>query len=179
VSEYQGALDMVIDELKAKAGFGGAKLKINVQKDQYSNNGTISGELVLSGGKVSQKIQALSIKLICEWSTEYYTTEMNIAQTPVAGIIRPVVTSIQSQYELEEDRGKEVVLDLMLAKDIEIDPDEKKNFIFEIDISKIQKKTRNNDKWKLQARADIPYAKDAVTYREIKIEKPGNTLASR
>jgi len=162
---------MVIEELKAKAGFGGAKLKINVSKDQYSNDETIPGKLVLSGGKVSQKIQALSIRLIREWSTEYYTTEMNIAQTPAAGIIRPVVTSVQSQYELEEDRGKEVVLDIELAKDIEIEPDEKKNFVFEIDISKIQKKSGTNDKWKLQARADIPYAKDAIATREIKIEK--------
>jgi len=162
---------MVIEELKAKAGFGGAKLEIAVPKDQYSNDETIPGKLVLSGGKVSQKIQALSIRLIREWSTEYYTTEMTIAQTPVAGIIYPVVTSVQSQYELEEDRGKEVVLGIELAKDIEIDPDEKKSFVFEIDISKFQKKPGTNDKWKLQARADIPYAKDAVAAREIKLVK--------
>ncbi len=105
---------MVIEELKAKAGFGGAKLEIAVPEDQYSNNETIKGELTLSGGKVSQKIQALNIRLIREWSTEYYTTDMNIAQTPVAGIMYPVVTSVQSQYELEEDRGKDVVLTLSL-----------------------------------------------------------------
>ncbi len=162
---------MVIGALKAKAGFGGAKLKINLQKYPYSNDETISGELVLSGGKVCQEIQALSVRLIREWSREYYTTEMNIAQTPTSGIIRPVVTRIQSQYELEEDRGKEVVSDLELARDIEIDSDEKKNFIFEIDISKIQSRLGNNDKWKLQARAAIPYAKDAVACREIKIGK--------
>ena len=162
---------MVIQELKAKAGFGGAKLEFILPEDQYSNDETIKGELILSGGKVSQEIQTLNIRLIREWSTEYYTTEMNIAQTPVAGIICPVVTSVQSQYELEEDKGKEVVLDIELAKDIEIDPDEKKNFIFEIDISEIQKKPGTNDKWKLQARADIPYAKDAIATRKIKIKK--------
>ena len=162
---------MVIEELKAKAGVGGAKLEIAVPEDQYSNNETIKGELTLSGGKVSQKIQALNIRLIREWSTEYYTMDMNIAQTPAAGIICPVVTSVQSQYELEEDRGKEVVLGIELAKDIEIDPDEKKSFVFEIDISKFQKKPGTNDKWKLQARADIPYAKDAVAAREIKLVK--------
>ena len=162
---------MVIEELKAKAGVGGAKLEIAVPEDQYSNNETIKGELTLSGGKVSQKIQALNIRLIREWSTEYYTTDMNIAQTPVAGIMYPVVTSVQSQYELEEDRGKDVVFDVELAREIKIDPDEKKSFIFEIDISKFQKKPGTNDKWKLQARADIPYAKDAVAAHEIKIIK--------
>ena len=137
---------MVIEELKAKAGFGGAKLKIAVPRDNYSNDETIQGELILSGGKVSQKIQALNIRLIREWSTEYYTTEMNIAQTPVAGIMRPVVTSVQSQYELEGDRGKDVVWDIKLAREIEIDPNEKKTFSFEIDISKIQKNPGTNDK---------------------------------
>ena len=162
---------MIIEEFKVKAGFGGAKLEIAVPEDQYSNDETIKGELVLSGGKVSQKIQVLSIQLIHEWSREYYTTELNIAQTPVAGIIRPVVTSVQSQYELEEDRRKDVVLDIELAREIEIDPDEKKSFFFEIDIPKIIKKPEPNDKWRLQARADIPYAKDAVAAREIKIVK--------
>ena len=162
---------MVIDKLKAKAGFGGAKLKIVVPKDQYSDNETIQGELILSGGKVSQEIQVLNIRLIHEWSREYYTTELNIAQTPVAGIILPVVTSVQSQYELEEDRGKDVVFDIELAREIELDPDEKKTFFFEINISEIIKNPAPNNKWRLQARADIPYAKDAVATREIKIIK--------
>ena len=162
---------MVIEELKAKAGFGGAKLEIIIPKDHYLNDETIKGELILSGGKVSQKIQKLSIRLIREWSIEYYTTEMDIAQASTAGIIRPVATSIQSQYELEGDRGKDVVLDVELARGIEIDPDEKKSFNFEMDISKIQEKPGFNDIWRLQARADIPYAKDAVADRQIKIIK--------
>ena len=162
---------MVIEGLKAKAGLGGAKVKIAIPIDNYSDDETIRGELILSGGKVSQKIQVLNIQLIREWSTEYYAMDLNIAQTPVAGIMLPVVTRVQSQYELEEDRGRDIVLDIMLAEEIEIDPDETKTFSFKIDISKIPEKPRTNDKWKLQARADIPFAKDAVTACEIKIVK--------
>jgi len=36
-----------------------------------------------------------------------------------------------------------------------------------------------NDKWKLQARADIPYAKDAIATRKNKELKKEKTLTSR
>ena len=162
---------MDIDELKAKVGIGGAKLEIAIPKVQYSNDETIKGSLILAGGKVPQKIRTLNIQLVHQWNVEYYVTEMNIAGGPIAGMNPIDDISVQAQYELEEDRGNDVVSDIELAKDIGINPDEEKSFAFEIDIAKIREEPEPNEKWKLRARAGIPYAKDAVASCEIKIVK--------
>jgi sporulation-control protein spo0M len=164
---------MVLEELKAKAGFGGAKLKIHIPKDRYSTDETLRGEIILSGGKVIQEIKVLSISLIREWSWESYSTGMDMDFTP--GIPRaPYSTnsvSVQAQYELDSDKGCDEVLNIELGEDIEISPEEERKFSFEIDLSTIQREKGVNEKWKLKTRADIPFAKDAIASREIKIEK--------
>ncbi|GAI41810.1 unnamed protein product, partial [marine sediment metagenome] len=116
---------MVIEELKAKAGFGGAKLEIHIPKDNYSIDETLNGEVLLSGGTVVQEIKVLSIRLIREWSWESYSAGMDMDFGP--GIPRaPYSThsvSVQMEYELDGDKGSDEVFTAELGKDIEIKPE--------------------------------------------------------
>ena len=167
---------MVIEKLKAKAGFGGAKLEIHLPKDKYSLDEALKGEALLSGGKVPQEIQILSLSLIREWSWESYSTDMNMDYEPggQAGLETNCV-SIQSEYVLDGDKGNDEVLNIELGKDIEIIPEEKQKFTFEIDLSTIQREKGVSENWKLQARAHIPFAKDAIAEQAIELVKPGKT----
>ena len=77
--------------------------------------------------------------------------------------------SVQSQYELEEDKGEDEIYNVDLGTDIKIEPEQKITFPFEFDISKIRKENSVHGAWKLKARADIPFARDGLAEREIKI----------
>ena len=168
---------MVIEELKAKAGFGGAKVEIRIPKDKYRLDETIKGEVLLSGGKVIQRIQTLNIRLIREWSTESYAMDMAVAKLPtgegVGAALGPHRVRVDSQYELVGDSGKDTLANIELARNINIQSEEKIIFPFEINLLEIRKKEGASEKWKLQARADIPYAKDAVAECEVKIATQG------
>jgi len=164
---------MTIKKLKAKAGIGGAKIEILIPKEKYSLDETLEGEVLLSGGNVPQEITVLSISLIREWSWECYAAGWDMDYEP--GFSRgPYSTeriSLQSEYELDGDQGKDEVVHIELAKDLEITPGNDLKFFFKIDLSTIQVKKGINEKWKLKSRADIPFAKDAIAIREIKLNK--------
>lgn len=162
---------MVFDELKAKAGFGGVKVEILLPKNTFRRDESLEGEVQILGGKVSQKIQALNVRLIREWSWESYSTGMDMDFEP--GIARgPYSTdriSVQTQYELDGDRGKDKIANIELGKDIELQPKEKKIFPFKLDLSEIREEKGVQEVWKLKAQADIPFAKDSIVEREINI----------
>lgn len=50
----------------------------------------------------------------------------------------PGSVRVQSQYELEEDKGEDEIYNVDLETDIEVEPEQKITFPFGIDISKIQ-----------------------------------------
>jgi len=164
---------MVIEELKAMAGFGAVKLEIFIPKNKYKLDESLNGKVLLSGGKVNQDIVVLNIRLIREWSWECYSAGMDMDFGP--GIPRaPYSThsvSVEMQYELDEDKGTDEVLKIKLGNNIKVHPDEKKEFPFVFNLSSIQKEKWVNEKWKLQARADIIFAKDAITEQIIELVK--------
>jgi len=164
---------MAIEKLKAKAGIGGAKIEILVPKEKYNREEMLKGEVLLSGGKVAQEITVLSISLIREWNWECYVSGWDMTYEPgfSRGPYSAESISIEAEYELDGDKGKDEVLHIELAKDLEIAPDNELKFPFKIDLSSIQSEKGVNEKWKLKSRADIPFSKDAIATREIKIEK--------
>lgn len=170
---------MVIEELKAKAGFGGAKLVIHIPKDKYKRDEFLKGEVLLLGGRAAQKIKSINVRLIREWNTEGYVMDMQSAKLRTGcdfgAALGPDRVRVDAQYELEGECGKDTLSDIELARDIEIHPEEKKNFPFATDLSNIRPEEGVGEKWKLQARADIPYAKDAVAEFEIKIVHQNKT----
>ena len=164
---------MVIDELKAKAGSGGAKLDVHIPKSTYTRDELLKGEVRLVGGNVIQKITALTVRLILEWSTESYTMDMAIAKLPsgegIGAYLGPNRVRVDSQYELVGDSGKDIVAQIEIARNIAIHPDEKQTFPFQMSLQDIRSKEGASEIWKLQARADIPLAKDAVAECTVKI----------
>ena len=162
---------MVIEELKARVGFGGVKLEIEVPEKDFRNDELLRGRVNILGGKVIQTIDRLQLRLIREWSWEYYSSgwEMDLEPGMARGPYSTESISIQSQYELEEDKGEDEVYSVDLGTDIEVEPDQKITFPFEIDLSKIRNEEGVHEAWKLKARGDIPFARDAVAEFEIKI----------
>jgi len=164
---------MVIEKLKAKAGIGGAKLEIHLQKDKYSLGETLDGEVLLCGGKVTQEITVLSISLIRYWSWECYSAGRDLdLWGDGRGAQSTYSISDKSEYELDGDKGHDEVLNIELGKDLEIKPEEERKFSFEIDLSSIQREKGVNEEWMLKARADIPFAKDATSEKTIALVKP-------
>jgi sporulation-control protein spo0M len=152
---------MVFNDLKARAGFGGVAVAINLPRDDWRRDETIRGEIHLRGCNVAQEIRVLHLRLLREWSTEYYGME------PCSYPSNDTI--IEAQYELRGDKGQDEELDIALAKDILIFPGEEKTFLFEIRIPKKKRAAVAREDWKLQAHADIPHAKDAIAERMIKI----------
>jgi len=165
---------MIVEKLKAKAGFGGTQLEIRIPKEKFSLDEPLKGELLLSGGKVAQEITVLSVSLIREWHWECYAAGADIDYEPgfARGPYSSESISVQSEYELEGDKGSEEVLNIELGYNIEMKPEEKCTFPFSIDLFSIHPEEGVNEKWKLKARADIPYAKDAVSEQAIELVKP-------
>lgn len=165
---------MVIERLKAKAGFGGAKLEIHIPREKYRPDEVIQGEVILTGGRVAQEITELNIRLIREWSWEGYSMGWDMDYEP--GTARgPYSTdriSLQSEYELDGDQGSDEVLNIALGRELKIAPGDKLKFPFKIDLSTINREKRINEKWWFQARADIPFAKDAISKQAIKLIEP-------
>ena len=161
---------MVIDELRAKSGFGGAQLEIAIPKIKYTKREHVSGEVHLLGGKVDQKINHLHLRLIRQWKWECYAMGADMDLFP--GGSNPYSTervSIQTEYELNGDKGQDEILDIELVKDIEIHAGQKEIYPFDIKLTKVKREEGVQETWKLNARADIPYAKDAIAEREINI----------
>ncbi len=165
---------MVIERLKAKAGFGGAELEIHIPREKYRRDETIQGEVVLAAGRAAQEVSELKIRLIREWSWEGYSMGWDMDYEP--GTARgPYSTdriSIQSEYELDGDRGSDEVLNITLGKELKIAPGDKLKFPFEIDFSEINSEKAINEKWRLQARADIPFARGAISEQAIELIEP-------
>jgi len=164
---------MVIEKIKAKAGFGGAKVEIHLPKDKYSLSETLKGEVTIIGGKVEQEITILTITLIRDWSWECYSAGRDIdLWGDYRGAQSTASISDQAEYELNEDKGMDEVLNIELENNIEIKPEEERTFAFLINLSSIQLEEGINEKWKLKARADIPFAKDAFSEKEIELVPP-------
>ena len=160
---------MVIEELKARAGFGGVKLEIDIPEKKFRNDELLRGKVNIRGGKVIQKIDRLQLRLLREWSYEYYGMGMDYQPGMERCPFTPGRVRVQAQYELEEDKGEDEIYSVDLGTDIEVEPEQKITIPFEIDISKIRKEKGVHEAWKLKARADIPFARDAVAEREIVI----------
>ena len=158
---------MVIEILKAKAGFGGVKLEIHIRKDEYRRNEPLCGEVHVLGGRTAQKIRALNLRLLRLWSTESYGMDTQLASN--RSMPRETADSISAQYMLEGNKGKDEILHIDLGMDIEIHAGQRRIFPFEINLSKIKREEGVQESWKLQAKADIPYARDAIAEREIKM----------
>ncbi len=168
---------MVIDELKARAGFGGVTLEIEIPDKKWRNDELLRGKVNILGGKVIQKIDRLQLRLIREWSWEYYRTgwDMDLEPGMARGPYSTESISLQSRYELEEDKGEDELYNVDLETDIEVEPEQKITIPFEIDISTIREEKGVNEAWKLKARADIPFARDALAECEIKIAASDKT----
>ena len=162
---------MVIDELKARAGFGGVTLEIEIPEKKWRKDELLRGKVNIRGGRVIQKIEHLQLRFIREWSWEYYEMGMDLDYHPATGRgpWTPGEVSVQSPYELEEDKGEDEIYNVDLGADIKIEPEQKITFPFEFDISKIRKEKSVKEVWKLKARAEIPFARDGLAAREIKI----------
>ena len=158
---------MVIEKLKAKAGFGGVKLEIHIRKGEYRCNESLCGDVHVLGGKTIQKIRALDLRLLRLWSTESYG--MDTLLEPNISMPRETSDSISAQYMLEGNKGKDEILHIDLGMDIEIHAGQRRIFPFEINLSKIKREEGVRERWMLQAKADIPYARDAVAEQEIKM----------
>ena len=160
---------MVIEELKARAGFGGVKLEIEIPEKKWRNDELLRGKINILGGKVIQKIDRLQLRFIREWSYEYYGMGMDYQPGMDRCPFTPGRVRVQAQYELEEDKGKDEVYNIELGTDIKVEPEQKITFTFEFDLSTIRKEKGVHETWKLKARADIPFTRDGVAEREINI----------
>ncbi len=164
---------MAIEELKAKGGFGNAQLEIKIPKTEYKKGEHIRGEVCLLGGKVDQQINNIDLHLVREWEWECYAMGADMDLVP--GGSNPYSTervSIQTEYELNGDKGQDEILKVELAMDIEVHSGQREVFPFDIKLPKLKRKEGVKESWKLRARADIPYAKDALAEREVKIAPP-------
>ncbi len=162
---------MVIEQLKARAGLGGAKLEIRVPGGRFRRDETLQGEVILTGGRTAQEIAELSIRLIRKWYWEGYSLGWDMDYEPGTGR-GPYSTdriSVQAEYELDGDRGSDEVLNIVLGKELKIALGDKLKFPFEMSFSGIQGEKGVNEKWKLQARAIIPFARDALSERSIEL----------
>ena len=167
---------MVIEELKAIVGVGGAKLEIQIPKTNYKFDEALKGKVLLLGGKVDQEITVLDICLIREWSWEVYSVGRDLdLWGDGRGAQSPFSVSAQGEYEIDGDKGKDEIFRIELANDFRVQSGDKKEFPFLFNLSSVQKEKGVNEKWKLQARADIPFAKDATAQQEIDIIAPSKT----
>ena len=164
---------MVIDKIKAKAGFGGAKVVIHLPKGKYKLSETLKGKVTIIGGKVEQEITILNISLIRDWGWECYSAGRDIdLWGDYRGAQSTASISDQAEYELNEEKGSDEVLNIELESNIKIKPEEERTFPFSINLSSIQLEEGMNEQWKLKARADIPFAKDAVSEQVIRLVSP-------
>jgi len=166
---------MVIDRLKAKAGFGGATVEIRLPKEKYTLSETIKGEVRLTGGKVAQEIRVLNISLIRDWSWECYSAGRDIdLWGDYRGPQSTASISDQAEYEFNEEKGSDEFLNIELGSNIIIAPEEERTFPFAIILSSIQLEEGMNEQWKLKARVDIPFARDAFSEKAIELVSPLN-----
>ncbi len=165
---------MAFDEIKARVGRGGAGFEIKLPRDKYREGETIQGEVHILGGRVIQKLDAIQIKLVREWNTEFYKT---IAVTRDPGVHIGELAyrgEYVEEHVIEGDSGKDVLVDIELARDYTIQPGEKEAFPFSLSIPKVKKEGGAREVWKLEVRGDIPFAKDALAEKTIKImREPG------
>ena len=164
---------MGIEELKASVGVGGAKLEIYIPKPNYKLDESLNGKVLLLGGKVKQEISVLDICLIREWSWEVYGVGRDLDFWGVGGGAESTMSiSAQGEYERDEDKGTDEIFRIELATDFRVRAGDKKEFPFRFNLSSIQKEKGVNEKWKLQARAYIIFAKDATAQKEINLIIP-------
>lgn len=159
---------MAIEGFKARMGYGGATIEIRLRKDEYRKDEPLHGKVDLMGGKTAQKVRSIHLRLVREWSTERYITDMEIGLgSESRGGQFSFAGGIQHQYEIDGESGIDEVDKIELGEDFKIGPGERRTFPFEIDLSSIQKEKGVREAWLLQARADISCARDACCERRI------------
>jgi len=157
-------------------GFNSIELKIILPKTKYSQEEQLHGEVHLLGGKLDQKINAIHLSFIREWKLEFYAVGTDIDFLP--GGSHPYSTarvSMQAEYELQENSGQDEIWKIELATDITIHAEQKVIYPFEAKLPKVRIEEGRKEKWRLQAKADIPYGDDVVTQQKIKIVVPSKT----
>ncbi len=155
--------------MRAKAGYGGVEVEIHIQKGEHRGGGLLRGKVHLLGGKSTKKVRCLHLRLFREWSTERYEMDLDVAVAPGwSGVPVPFVDSVEAQYDLEGEKGKDELLHIELARDIQIHAGERRIFPFEIKLPQKRMEEGVSEAWKLQAQADIPLARDAFVERKIK-----------
>ena len=167
---------MVIEELKAKAGFGGAKLEIRIPKDCYQSAEVLEGKIILKGGNVDQKIRRLTVSLLRGWSWESYSVGGDLDYEP--GIARgPYSTdriSMETRYEFDGDKGVDEISKIELSGVFTIRAEERNEFSFSFELPGIRKEAGVEENWKLRARADLPFGRDPFAEKAIEIIETDN-----
>jgi len=138
---------------------------------------SLNGKVLLLGGQVKQEILVLDICLIREWSWEVYSVgrDLDFWGSWTGGTIYNERKRPKVNMNVDEDKGTDEIFRIELATDFRVRAGDKKEFPFRFNLSSIQKEKGVNEKWKLQARADIPFAKDATAQQEIDIIAPSKT----
>ena len=157
-------------------GFNSVKLKIILPKTKYSQEEQLHGEVHLLGGKLDQKINTIHLCFIREWKSEFYAVGTDLDLVPGGSL--PYSTarvSMQAEYELQEDSGQDEIWKIELATDITIHAEQNVIYPFEAKLPKVRIEEGFQEKWRLQAKADIPYRNDVVTQQKIKIAVSSKT----
>lgn len=119
------------DKLLVAAGIGSARVETKLERAQFVPGDTIRGVTTVTGGKVSQPVDDVYLDLVC------------------------------SYYDGEETRSWHSLLHHRLFEAFEIQPEETREFPFEVRLPLVAPLTMGGAPVYLQTALDIPLAKDS------------------
>lgn len=141
------------DKIKVAVGIGGAKIELRLDGEPvYDQGDTISGILVLQGGKIEQKLTNLTIEVV--QVIRYSDIEEHVEEDAFG--------NTRSHIHEHDHERQETIHTLELDGGRLIEPEEEKEYPFEIDLPPDVAITDPDTHWKLVANVDIPGAIDPM-----------------
>ncbi len=119
--------------LGAMLGVGSAGLELAVANPQVFRDGTVTGELIVHGGRVRQKVRLLSVDLYEYWITGHGKN--------------------RTYHQRRHER-------LTLAEYLIIEPRSERSHHFELRIPSDARCTRRREGWEVRAEAHVPWSVD-------------------
>jgi len=140
----------VFARLAAMFGTGAATVELAVATPQVFRDGTVSGELILHGGRVSQKVRTLSVDLYEYW-----------------------ISGHGKNRTYNQRRHQRVTL----AEYLTVDPNMERTFPFELQMPSDARCTRRREGWEVRAEAHIPWSVDARASMPLRVLPHPEVLA--
>lgn len=140
----------LFSRLGAILGFGSASVELAIASPNVCREGVVSGELHLIGGRVRQKVRAVTVDLYEFWVRGHGKN--------------------RTYYQRRHER-------LVLAEYVAVDRGSRRSYPFELRIPPNARCTRRREGWEVRAEAHIPWSVDPRASSPLRVVPHREVLA--